>query len=361
MRKIVKTLALNSWNSLISEPYSSVIFVGDNANWVLSWEIREVQNIANRLGIRTQISPHYGLFHQSIFICSKYFLLNPRSYFRGNNHIGFPYFHGYPSSEDPTAILCYENLKKFHHKISRIQVSHTYMQNIILDTGIDPGKVFLIPIGINPDFFLPQTVETKQRFRKKYGIPQHMAVIGSFQKDGVGWGEGLKPKLIKGPDIFLDSIKMLKERVPELFILLSGPARGYMKKGLEKLNVPFKHIYLRDYPEIGELFQCIDLTIVASREEGGPKAVLESMASGVPLVTTRVGQAMDLIKHGENAFMVDVRDAEGIAFWAEKALYDSEKRSEMVKNGLKTAGLNTYSFQTPLWSDFFKGFVNMKV
>ena len=53
--------------------------------------------------------------------------------------------------------------------------------------------------------------------------------------------------------------------------------------------------------------------MVASRDEGGPRAVLESMATGVPLVTTRVGQAADLVEHGVNGWMVDVEAVEALA------------------------------------------------
>ena len=108
-------------------------------------------------------------------------------------------------------------------------------------------------------------------------------VIGSFQKDGKGWGEGNEPKLIKGPDV-----------------LLTGPARGYVKTGLESLKIPCKHLYLQDYREIGKYYQALDAYLVTSREEGGPKGVLESMASGIPLISTRVGQAQDLVKQGIN-------------------------------------------------------------
>jgi glycosyltransferase involved in cell wall biosynthesis len=231
------------------------------------------------------------------------------------------------------------------------------MQNLILATGIDSAKVFLIPIGINPDFFSPQTPASRQVSREKYGIPQSAVVVGSFQKDGDGWGEGLTPKLIKGPDVFLQSADILKKSVPELFVLLSGPARGYVKKGLEELRIPYKHVYLEHYPQINELYHCLDLYIVASREEGGPKAILESMASGVPLVTTRVGQAMDMVVHGANGFMVDVEDAEGLAFSAQRILSDSDLRQSTVANGLRTMRRHTYTAQMPLWQKFFAGFV----
>jgi glycosyltransferase involved in cell wall biosynthesis len=182
-------------------------------------------------------------------------------------------------------------------------------------------------------------------------------VVGSFQKDGIGWGEGLEPKLVKGPDVFLKTIEILKPRVPELFVLLSGPARGYVKRGLEQLGVPYRHHFLKHYPEMGELYQVLDLYIVASRQEGGPKAILEAMASGVPLVTTRVGQAMDMVRHEENGWMVEAEDAEGLAYWAEYVIYRLSSIGKVLRNAWQTAEANSYEAQISLWENFMRGFV----
>ena len=257
----------------------------------------------------------------------------------------------------PELDQCYEQLCKFHHKIDRIQVSHSQMQDLVLSSGISSDKVFLIPIGINLSYFRLQTSESRHEARNKLGIPQSAVVVGSFQKDGVGWEEGLQPKLIKGPDIFVKTIEILKARIPELFVLLSGPARGYVKSGLEKLGVPYCHHYLQHYPDIGQMFQALDLYIVASRQEGGPKAILESMASGIPLVTTRVGQAMDLVKHHENAWMVEVEDAEGLAHWAEYAISQRNSLGNVLQKGYQTATENTYESQISLWRNFMQDFV----
>ncbi len=353
----IKNLMKNFFSSVTSTAHSKLFFIRDNVNWVLSWEIREVRKIAEQLGIPAFITPNKGAVRQSIFYYSKYILRKPRLYLYGANNIALPYFHGYPTSGEPVAVKCYENLKKYHHKLARIQTSHSRMKEIILETGIEPEKVFLIPIAINPDFFHPQSAHSKKNARDHYGIPQDAVVIGSFQKDGIGWGEGEVPKLIKGPDVFLEALRILKESVPELFVLLSGPARGYVKKGLERLKIPYKHVYLKNYPQIDLLYQCLDLYIIASREEGGPKAVLESMVCGVPLVTTRVGQAMDMVSHGENALMVNTEDSEGLAFFGEKVLSDSQLRDEIVKKGFITAYENTYSAHIQLWKQFFSGFV----
>ncbi len=159
----------------------------------------------------------------------------------------------------------------------------------------------------------------------------------------------MEPKLIKGPDIFLRTIEFLKQQVRELFVLLSGPARGYVKAGLERLGVPYRHTFLKHYPDVEQLFQALDVYIIASRQEGGPKAVLEAMATGVPLVTTRVGQAMDLVRHGENGWMVEIDDAEGLAHWAEYVISHRSSLGDVLCTGRQTAEANSYDAQIPLW------------
>ncbi len=355
-----KSFTRNLPHSFSYRPFSDVLFISEGANWVTSWEIREISELLEKLGISSRCSGSipFGLPRQSIFFANRYnVMLHPRRYFLGGNRIAFPYYHGHPDSGESRFIECYENLKRFHDKICKIQVTNSRMYNLALSTGIDPSKVLLIPIGINKRFFPRQTPESKKKLRTKYNIPQSATVIGSFQKDGHGWGEGSAPKLEKGPDLFLDAVKILKNSDPDLFILISGPARGYVKKGLATLKIPYRHIYIEDYTRINELYHCLDLYIIASREEGGPKAVLESMACGIPLVTTRVGQAIDLVRHGENGWMVDVEDAEGLAYWAERALCNSSELQDVIAKGFNTVRDNTYESQLPLWIKFFRGFV----
>jgi glycosyltransferase involved in cell wall biosynthesis len=119
------------------------------------------------------------------------------------------------------------------------------------------------------------------------------------------------------------------------------------------------HKYLNDYTQIGEYFNALDLYIVSSREEGGPKAVLESMASGIPLVTTRVGQAMDLVKHGENGWMVEPEDVQGLAHWAKFVIDNRSSVEDVLMRGKFTAEENSYPSQIPLWREFMTGFVEI--
>jgi glycosyltransferase involved in cell wall biosynthesis len=340
-------------------PYSRLILVRDQADWVIDEEMRQLGGITSRLGIRQADS--YWLAasrQQTVFYGSQFFLLS-NDWLRSTHHIGVAYFHGKPGTGVREFDELYQRVRRYHERITRIQTSNSEMRDCLLVTGIAPEKVHLIPIGINLSYFSVQTPESKHHARDHYGIPQTAVAVGSFQKDGVGWGEGREPKLIKGPDIFLQSVERLKRQVPELFVVLSGPSRGYVKTGLEKLGIPYRHFQLDRYPEVGQLFHTLDLYMVTSRQEGGPKAILESMASGVPLITTRVGQAMDLVYHCENGFMVDAEDVDGLAAWAKWILSHPSELNPILRNGRRTAEANAYDRQLPLWRRFMSGFVEM--
>lgn len=360
----VSNLLGSAWFRVIHrtwKPFSHLLLVPDADMWSVAWDMVEVSNIAEKIGVRALVGG-YGrhAVRQSVFFGSQFELLLTPGYSESSNRLATAYFHGKPGTGVPEFDACFKNLSRFHEKIARIQVTHGEMRDLILSSGIAQEKVFVIPIGINPNFFSVQTSESRRRVRNKLGIPQSAVVVGSFQKDGVGWKEGMEPKMIKGPDVFIKTLEILKTRVPELFVLLAGPARGYVKAELERTGVPYRHYFLKHYPDIGNLYQALDVYIVPSREEGGPKAVLESMASGVPLVTTRVGQAMELVKHGENGWITDVDDVEGLVYWALRVINNRSSLNDMLETARRTAERNSYDSQIPLWRDFMHGFVDCR-
>ena len=231
------------------------------------------------------------------------------------------------------------------------------MHRVILQSGIAPEKVFLIPLGVNPSYFPRVTDDSRIAARKRLGIPPRARVVGSFQKDGVGWGDGLEAKRVKGPDVLLSVIDQLRAGVPDLFVLLSGPARGHVTAGLRRLGVPFAHDFIEDPRAIAPLYHAIDVYVVSSRQEGGPKAVLEAMSSGIALVTTRVGQAMDLVRHGVNGWIAEIEDAGALAAYAREVLTNGAPRA-VLDAGRRTAEANTYETLLPSWDRFFTGFVD---
>jgi len=130
-------------------------------------------------------------------------------------------------------------------------------------------------------------------------------------------------------------MKRLNEKYP-VFVLLSGPARGYVKKRLQSSGIPFKHLYLRNYPDIAKLYRAIDFYLVTSRAEGGPKALLESFASGVPLVSTDVGMVHDIGENGYNAMVSRIDDIEGLTHNCQRIIESESLKKKIVMGGFET-------------------------
>ncbi|HET6683260.1 MAG TPA: glycosyltransferase family 4 protein [Gaiella sp.] len=356
LRRAYVELGTRTWPS-----HSRLFIAQEGADWVLAYESRQLTKLAAGLGIA--VGPErwvnavssQGVFHESQFT------LLLEDFERRGNRLGFAYFHGRPGTAGfPEFDVCYRRLEQRHEEIEAVQVTNEAMETVVLETGIAPEKVHRIPIGIDPIAFAPRTDDVKALARRELGLPESAFVVGSFQKDGVGWGEGLEPKLIKGPDVLVAAAERLRDTVPDLWFLLTGPSRGYVMTSLERAGIPYRHRYLPSLEAVSRAYEAIDLCIVASRDEGGPRAVLESMAIGVPLVTTRVGQAADLVRHGENGWMVEVEDVDGIVAWARYAAEaPQDVLEEMVRAGRRTVEENSYEALRPRWRRLLERLVSI--
>ncbi|MDO8524131.1 MAG: glycosyltransferase family 4 protein [bacterium] len=316
-------------------------YVVENKDWAVSYVGKKVVEglkkakfenariTTTALGIRGQIV-HFGSLHSLV----------TEKGFKGvhsSNKIVLTWFHFVPEyKSNKNVFLLQERLKIVH-------TSCNITKQKIIDFGVDQGKIVMIPLGVDLNLFKPTFSDLKEKIRDTVGIPKGSLVIGSFQKDGNGWGEGLEPKLIKGPDVFVKVVRELSKDYP-VFVLLVGPSRGYVKKELEKNNIAYKSIgYVENFNEVANYYKALDLYLVTSRIEGGPQAILESMASGVPLVSTKVGMAVDVIIDGENGFLAEVESISQIVQKAKLVIEDQALRERLVKNALET--VKDYSWE----------------
>ena len=342
-------------------PHSRLFIGQEAAEWVLSYEARQLVRTAGALGVELGPSAWInGVENQSIFHQSQFTLLLHDFERRGNN-LGLAYFHGRPGTPGmPEFDACFETMRARHAEIDRVQVTNGEMEALVLGTGMAREKVHRIPIGIDVAAFTLRTAERRAAARLAFDLPASAFVVGSFQKDGVGWGDGLEPKLIKGPDILVETLARARQRVSDLTVLLTGPSRGYVKDGLERAGVTYRHALLHDVDAVAQAYDAADVCLVASRDEGGPRAVLESMATGIPLVTTRVGQAADLVEHGVNGWMVDVEDVEALAGTiVQLAGAPADELARVREAGRATAEANSYPALRPRWRALLDGFVEL--
>jgi glycosyltransferase involved in cell wall biosynthesis len=338
--------------------HSRLFAVGERSDWSVDEDARQLEATARRLGhtVATESWARYAN-RQSVFLTSHFAALQPP--WSGSSHrLGTAYLHGRPGTEGyPEFDRAFETLRANPDRFLRIQVTHAEMHDLVLSAGVEPERVFRVPIGIDLESFALVTPQLREAARAELGAPKDAFVVGSFQKDGVGWGEGLEPKLIKGPDVLVSALEQIRLAAPELFVLLTGPARGYVRRELERLGIPYVHLVARSRLELAQAYHALDVCVVASRQEGGPKAVLESMAAGVPLVTTRVGQAQEIVEDGVNGRLVNVEDAEAIA----AAVLQLQERglglAATTTAGRDTAERYAYVALDERWAVLLDGFV----
>jgi glycosyltransferase involved in cell wall biosynthesis len=340
---------------------SRLFTVGDRGGWSVDEDARHIAEAAQRTGVvvgPTRWTPFAG--GQCVFVTSHFEALQPR--WTATSHaLATAYLHGrpdtpgYPEFDDAFAALSAQP-----QRLSRIQVTHAEMHELVLSAGVAPEAVHRIPIGVDIEHFSVATAESRARVRLELGLPPDAFVVGSFQKDGVGWGEGLEPKLVKGPDVLVDVVDRLRADIPELVVLLTGPARGYVTGELARRGISYRHHVASSRAELARVYHALDVYVVTSRQEGGPKALLEAMASGVALVSTRVGQAGDVVEDGVNGLLAGVEDVEGIAAAVRRVRADGDLCRALVTHGRETAERYANEQLDPLWAALFDGFVGIK-
>lgn len=313
-----------------------VNFITGDAKWAIYWMAEYINRGVNQYhpgttsiirrpsGIQGRIM-HFGTRDQWVLWKDR---VSP------TNHVVVTCLHG-KFSDNPSMG---ESLTRFIDtlpRVSRVVTSNRIMENRLLEWGVQRKNLLRIPLGVDTSLFRPPTDEQRINARLASSIPDGLKCIGSFQKDGEGWEEGLEPKLIKGPDVFINAVARLNKDIP-ICVLLTGPARGYVRQGLEKHGIPYFHHYPKDYHDIVGFYHALDLYIVASREEGGPLALPEGMAAGVPVVTTDIGMAPEMIRHGMNGMLAPSEDWETLARYSATVLSDDSLRDEIVKNALNT-------------------------
>ncbi len=169
-------------------------------------------------------------------------------------------------------------------------------------------KSQFVPYAIDTSLFkpLPPDDPALQMLRSDHKIPSNAYLIGSFQRDTEGH-DLTAPKLVKGPDIFLEILTELKRRRLNFHAILAGPRRHWLVGQLRQREIPFTYVGQEIRTDdlkvnalsretLNLLYNMLDLYIVSSRSEGGPHAILESGASMRKVISSRVGLAADTLE-----------------------------------------------------------------
>lgn len=218
----------------------------------------------------------------------------------------------------------------------------------LMQAGLPARKLRVIPLGVDTNIFRPSTSRTRKTLRHKLHISPDRIVIGSFQKDGEGWSDGLSPKYIKGPDILVDTLSKLSRNYP-IHVLLSGPARGYVTRELNERGIDYTYVgYVHNPREVAGLYHALDLYLITSRVEGGPLQLLEAWASGVPVVATPVGMIPDVAVHNDTA-VIAPPEATQLAQAASVLLANPAARAHITERAQTSVPRFTWDRLAPIY------------
>ena len=96
-------------------------------------------------------------------------------------------------------------------------------------------------------------------------------------------------------------------------------------------------LFVGQVPNIADYLSVADLLLVPSQTESFGLAALEAMACEVPVIATRVGGLPEVVKNGENGFLVKLGDTAAMAERAIEILSDETKQRDFGKRGRELA------------------------
>ena len=168
-------------------------------------------------------------------------------------------------------------------------------------------KITSIPFWVNQNIFFH--INNKNELRESLGFNKTDFLLGSFQRDSEG-EDTSKPKMIKGPDRFLEIAKYLNLTKQNLVVVLTGKRRDYLINELSKADIRFKIFEMVEFRKLNKLYNILDLYVVASRVEGGPQAILECSITKTPIISTDVGVSSEILSSNSIFNMENFKEKE---------------------------------------------------
>lgn len=152
--------------------------------------------------------------------------------------------------------------------------------------------IFYLPLWVNQDIWYNKS--NKNELRTNFGFTGSDYLVGSFQRDTEG-SDLISPKLVKGPDIFIQIVKNLYKKNNKLRVVLTGKRRDYVISELKKNNIPYRYFEMTNFSMMNDLYNILDLYLITSRLEGGPQALVECGQTRTPVISTDVGIAREIL------------------------------------------------------------------
>lgn len=192
---------------------------------------------------------------------------------------------------------------------------------------VTPGKITVVYPGVDLQRFSPGSANPAAA--ASLGIPPNALVVGIVAN--------FRP--VKDLPLFLRAAALVSAAVPSAAFLLVG--QGALKAELQKLaaELGIADRVFFSVPEVPvpDYLARFSVACLSSESEGLPNAILEYMAVGLPVVATDVGGVSELIRSGENGFLVREHTPNAFAEPVIRLLQNPEIRARMGRLGFERA------------------------
>jgi len=222
------------------------------------------------------------------------------------------------------------NLAAIQRVAAVITDSESSRNDFLRFTDCDPGRVYLIPLGV-AERFRPPDGKDNGRGEGLDGRPMRILHVGHC---GVY-------KNIEG---ILRSLPLLLARLGPrvVFVKVGGPfTRGQLAL-IDRLGIEqrVQHLGMVPAEDLPGVYADADLLLMPSFHEGFGLPVLEAMACGTPVVASNQGSLPEVV--GEAGLLVEPTEVEQIAAAAERLLTGDRLRADLRKKGLERARAFTW-------------------
>ena len=183
-----------------------------------------------------------------------------------------------------------------------LSVSSRLADRMADSTGFPLERITVIRNGVDLTRF--QSV-SRAESRRALGLPEHDLLIGTAGR----------LVAVKDQANLLTAVKHLSDSGVTVTAVIAGdgPLRGDLESQAAALGIAGRVRFLGHQPAIERVYAALDVFVLPSRSEGLSNTILEAMASGVPVVATRVGGADELVEHGITGLLVPPESPQPLA------------------------------------------------
>jgi len=163
--------------------------------------------------------------------------------------------------------------------------------------------------------------------RKELGLNENTKIIASIAS--------LTPR--KGYGTFIEAASKIKASFTDVTFLAIGEGErdfvNTLKKKVALLDLNDNFYFLGWRSDVNKILEGVDLLIIPCEQEAFGRTVVEAMAAGVPVVSTRCGGPEEIIVDNETGFLVPLNDPDSIAKAAIRILNDTNIATRFIEAG----------------------------